>query len=174
LDSPGPVVIRQSRIGKYGRPFELLKFRTVRVEELSVGSREEVGPVVEIGADGWSVRWKRDVKVTSVGALLRATGLDELPQLWSVIKGDMALVGPRPRLPHELAYWAEEDLRLLLVKPGLTGLSQLRPVYISDDGRSTHLDEWYLEHWSPMLDAKILAKTVVAVLRRADADRPAA
>ncbi len=159
LDSRGPVLFRQTRVGRDGAAFEVLKFRTMvdNAEELIIDLRdknEAEGPLFKIA---------QDPRVTSVGRLLRRTSIDELPQLWNVIRGEMSLVGPRPALPSEVEAWHPELHERLRVKPGMTGMWQV-------NGRSTtswddyvRLDLYYVDNWSLSTDLAILAKTVPAV-----------
>ncbi|HEY7606696.1 MAG TPA: sugar transferase [Actinomycetes bacterium] len=154
--SPGPVIFRQERVGLRGRPFTLLKFRTMcagadlMLEDLR--DRNE--------ADGPLFKLREDPRVTRVGALLRRYSIDELPQLWNVLKGEMSLVGPRPPLAGEVALYEEWQLDRLEVRPGITGLWQV-------SGRSelsfedyVRLDLFYVENWSIAYDLFILSKTV--------------
>jgi exopolysaccharide biosynthesis polyprenyl glycosylphosphotransferase len=153
----GPVIYRQTRVGAGGKLFTMYKFRTMRVDA------EE---------DGALFAAKRDPRVTRLGRVLRTTHLDELPQLWDVLKGDMSIVGPRPERP-EFAPMLEEAIpyfnRRLLIKPGVTGWAQLRADYSSDaEGAATKLsyDLWYLRHRNLLVDAAICAKTVTSVIFR--------
>jgi exopolysaccharide biosynthesis polyprenyl glycosylphosphotransferase len=160
LDSPGPAIFVQDRVGRNGKRFRFYKFRSMhtdaehRLAELQ-DSNEVSGPVFKM---------RSDPRVTRVGLLLRRTSLDELPQLLNVLKGDMSLVGPRPPLPHEVEKYTPADAVRLAVRPGLTCLWQI-------SGRSTvSFDEWmaldrdYVRNMSFWLDLSILARTVSAVL----------
>jgi exopolysaccharide biosynthesis polyprenyl glycosylphosphotransferase len=160
LDSPGPAVFVQDRVGIHGRRFRFYKFRSMyadaehRMEELRA-SNEVSGPVFKM---------RSDPRVTRVGLLLRRTSLDELPQLFNVLRGEMSLVGPRPPLPKEVAQYTPTDMLRLSVKPGLTCLWQI-------SGRSTvgfadwmELDREYVRSMSLWLDVSILFRTVGAVL----------
>jgi exopolysaccharide biosynthesis polyprenyl glycosylphosphotransferase len=156
LTSRGPILFKQERVGYHGRPFKILKFRTMvaDAEEQLQGllhMNEATGPLFKI---------KHDPRVTKVGRLLRTLSLDELPQLFNVIRGDMSLVGPRPPLPREVAQYEDWMLARLEVRPGITGLWQT-------SGRSelpfedyVRLDLFYIENWSLAYDLFILAKTV--------------
>lgn len=153
----GPVIYRQTRIGEGGKLFTMYKFRTMRVDA------EAARPAFACA---------RDPRVTRVGRVLRTTHLDELPQLWDVLKGDMSIVGPRPERP-EFAPMLEEAVpyfnRRLLVKPGVTGWAQLRSDYASDaEGAATKLsyDLWYLRHRNLLVDIAICAKTFTSVILR--------
>ncbi|NYF54867.1 sugar transferase [Micromonospora purpureochromogenes] len=161
LDSRGPVLFRQTRVGRGGREFGVLKFRTMVVnadallDELAV--RNET--------DGLMFKMRDDPRVTRVGRLLRKWSLDELPQLVNVLLGQMSLVGPRPPLPSEVARYDGDVARRLLVKPGMTGLWQVsgRSDLSWEDG--IRLDLYYVENWSLAADLTILWKTFGAVLR---------
>ena len=156
--TPGPVIYRQTRVGEGGKHFKMFKFRTMREDA------EEPGRPAFAEED--------DPRVTGVGRFLRRTHLDELPQLWDVLKGDMSIVGPRPERP-EFIPTLEEAVpfftRRLLVKPGITGWAQLRRDYASDtDGAADKLsyDLWYLRHRNLLVDLAICAKTFSAILLR--------
>jgi exopolysaccharide biosynthesis polyprenyl glycosylphosphotransferase len=160
ISSPGPIFFRQVRCGLNGRQFTLLKFRTMypgaeeRLQEVS-HLNEMTGPVFKVS---------RDPRLTPVGRLLRRLSIDELPQLWNVILGDMSLVGPRPPLPEEMARYEPWQRRRLSMKPGITCLWQVSGRNNLDFDRWMALDLKYIDTWSPMLDLKILLKTVPAVL----------
>jgi exopolysaccharide biosynthesis polyprenyl glycosylphosphotransferase len=156
--TPGPVIYRQTRVGQAGRPFTMYKFRTMRADA------EEGGRAIFAA--------ERDPRTTRFGRLLRMTHLDELPQLWDVIKGDMSIVGPRPERP-EFVPMLEESVpfftRRLLIKPGITGWAQLRSDYAWDaDSTAEKLsyDLWYLRHRNVMLDLAICAQTAATMLLR--------
>ena len=160
LTSPGPSFFRQVRCGLNGRHFKLFKFRTMetRAEErlLEIAHLNEMtGPVFKAA---------RDPRLTPVGRLLRRLSIDELPQLWNVIVGDMSLVGPRPPLPEEVSRYEPWQRRRLSMKPGLTCLWQVSGRSELDFDRWMALDLKYIDTWSPLLDFKILLKTVPAVL----------
>ncbi|WSA46525.1 sugar transferase [Streptomyces sp. NBC_01803] len=161
LDSRGPVLYRQTRIGFRGTPFTLWKFRTMvadadqRRPELEADNEHLAGPLFKI---------RRDPRVTRLGRVLRRTSLDELPQLINVLRGDMALVGPRPPLPDEVARYGAVELRRLGVRPGLTGLWQVsgRSDLSWDEGLA--LDLFYTDNWSVTGDLDVLARTLRAVV----------
>ena len=160
VSSGAPVFFRQVRCGLNGRRFRLLKFRTMEPgaeERLSEVSHlnEMTGPVFKL---------TRDPRLTFVGRLLRRLSIDELPQLWNVIVGDMSLVGPRPPLPDEVSRYESWQRRRLSMKPGLTCLWQVSGRSELDFDRWMALDLKYIDTWSPLLDLKILLKTVPAVL----------
>ena len=156
----GPVFFRQTRVGRHGRQFTMLKFRSMvvdaeaRLAEL-VSDNEGAGPLFKM---------KRDPRITRFGAFLRRYSLDELPQLFNVLGGKMSLVGPRPPLPREVASYARDAQRRLLVKPGLTGLWQISGRSNLKWEESVRLDLRYVENWNLALDALILWKTIGAVL----------
>jgi exopolysaccharide biosynthesis polyprenyl glycosylphosphotransferase len=160
LLSGAPVFFRQVRCGLNGRQFTLLKFRTMepgaeeRLAEIS-HLNEMTGPVFKA---------RRDPRLTRSGRILRRLSIDELPQLWNVIVGDMSLVGPRPPLPEEVSRYEPWQRRRLSMKPGLTCLWQVSGRSELDFDRWMALDLKYIDTWSPMLDLKILLKTVPAVL----------
>jgi exopolysaccharide biosynthesis polyprenyl glycosylphosphotransferase len=160
LSSRGPVLFRQVRCGLNGRHFTLLKFRTMhadaeeRLHEIS--HLNEMSPPV--------FKASNDPRKTAVGRILRRLSVDELPQLWNVIRGDMSLVGPRPPLPEEVARYEPWQRRRLSMKPGITCLWQVSGRNDVDFDRWMALDLKYIDSWSPMLDLKILLKTVPAVL----------
>jgi lipopolysaccharide/colanic/teichoic acid biosynthesis glycosyltransferase len=149
LEDGGPVFYRQTRVGKEGADFELVKLRTM------IAGAEKLGA-------GFAVN-EGDPRITRVGRVLRKLSLDELPQLWNVLRGDMSLIGPRPTLRYQVEQYSERQRKRLDVKPGITGWAQVH-------GRATlpwadriELDVWYVEHRSPRLDLKILAKTPLAL-----------
>ncbi|MCS7026097.1 MAG: sugar transferase [Bryobacteraceae bacterium] len=155
LTSPGPVLFRQARLGLEGRPFQLLKFRTM------------VHPAPDLrNADGSTYSGRDDPRVTPLGRLLRATSLDELPQLWNVLRGEMSLVGPRPDQVDQLQYYSRADLEKLRVRPGITGLAQISGRNAIPWEVRRRLDCAYASNWNLWLDLKILAKTVPYVILR--------
>lgn len=166
--SPGPVLFRQVRIGVDGRPFEMLRIRSVVVDA-------ETGLVeVETASDGNGVLFKirKDPRMSRVGSILRRFSVDGLPQLWNVVRGDMSLVGPRPPLPQEVASYSSDASRRLRVRPGITGLWQVRGRSDLSWEESLRLDLRYVDNWSFTLDATILWRTWRAVMsRRRPAER---
>lgn len=161
LDDGGPVFFRQTRVGRGGAEFPILKFRTMCVDAEArmvalQGANEGAGPLFKM---------KDDPRVTRVGAFLRRTSLDELPQLWNVLAGSMSLVGPRPALPREVALYEDFADRRLLVTPGITGLWQVSGRSDLDWAEGVRLDLHYVENWSFLHDLVILARTVPSVLR---------
>jgi exopolysaccharide biosynthesis polyprenyl glycosylphosphotransferase len=162
LRDGSPVFFRQTRVGLHGRPFTMHKFRTmVRDAEerlAEVRHLNERNGIVFKAAD--------DPRITRLGRTLRATSLDELPQLWNVLKGDMSLVGPRPPLAGEVAGYDIWHRRRLSMKPGITGLWQVEARHEPEFARWVELDLAYIDRWSPLLDLEILLRTIPAVLGR--------
>lgn len=144
-----PVLFRQIRPGLHGRPFEMVKFRTMR---------DAFGPDGQPLAD--------EERMTSFGRLLRSSSLDELPELWNVLKGDMSLVGPRPLLMEYLPLYSAEQARRHAVRPGITGWAQVNGRNAISWEDKFDLDVWYVDHHTVWLDLKILGLTVWRVLRR--------
>jgi lipopolysaccharide/colanic/teichoic acid biosynthesis glycosyltransferase len=176
LSSDGPILFRQTRVGQYGQRFTFLKFRSMRADNDSSVHLEYVTKLIAGAAervpsragDAGVYKLANDKRVTKIGKFLRKTSLDELPQLFNVIKGDMSLVGPRPPIPYELAaYQTWHRRRLLQAKPGITGLWQVagRSRVKFDD--MVRLDLRYAASWSPWLDLKILLRTPAAVIKGA-------
>jgi lipopolysaccharide/colanic/teichoic acid biosynthesis glycosyltransferase len=144
-----PVLFTQLRPGQHGRPFRLVKFRTMR-PQLPSGTR----PLSD------------EERLTVFGRLLRGTSLDELPELWNVLAGDMSLVGPRPLLMDYLPLYTPEQARRHAVRPGITGWAQVNGRNALSWEQKFALDVWYVDHWSPRLDLIILLRTVAKVLSR--------
>jgi len=163
LSSAGPVVYKQPRVGLRGRQFELFKFRTMvaNADEM----RKELEELNE--ADGPAFKIADDPRVTKIGKFLRKTGLDELPQLFNVLKGEMSLIGPRPPLPEETTQYERWQLRRLSVKPGLSCFWQVKP-----DRNSIKFEKWmeldlaYIDNWSLRLDFVILLKTIRTIFHK--------
>jgi len=165
LDSPGPVLFRQLRVGRLGQEFTILKFRSMVAD-----AERRMDEVVQLNqGDGPLFKAHADPRVTRVGAFLRRTSLDELPQLVNVLLGQMSLVGPRPHLAAEVALFGSDMTRRMLVKPGLTGLWQVSGRSDLTWDESVRVDLRYVENWSFMLDVAILWKTLFVVLRRSGA-----
>ncbi len=159
LDSPGPALFRQTRIGRNGKLFEILKFRS-----MYVGS-EKIGTGVYSG--------KGDSRVTRIGRILRATSIDELPQLINILLGHMSLVGPRPPLtyhPWALEEYTAEQFRMFEVRPGVTGWAQVNGRKCVEWNRRIALNVWYVDNLSLWLDIKILFITMLKVFINADND----
>jgi lipopolysaccharide/colanic/teichoic acid biosynthesis glycosyltransferase len=147
----GPVLYRQTRVGRDGSDFELLKLRTMVVGAERLGA-------------GYAVN-EGDPRITRVGRLLRRLSLDELPQLWNVVRGDMSVIGPRPTLRYQVERYDERQRRRLEVKPGITGWAQVHGRAALPWAERIELDVWYVENRSPRLDVRILAKTPFALFR---------
>ncbi|MGW5371323.1 sugar transferase [Streptomyces sp. NPDC004009] len=166
LDSTGPALFRQRRVGRYGNHFTMLKFRTMR--EDSEALRAELEHLNQ-NSDGLLFKVKEDPRITRVGSVLRRSSLDELPQLINVVRGHMSLVGPRPSLPEEVEEYTPDIKRRLLVKPGLTGLWQVSGRSDLPWDEAVRLDLGYVDNWSIGLDLTILLRTGSAVVRGAGA-----
>ena len=157
IDSRGPIIFKQERIGKKGKVFKILKFRS-----MCVGA-EQTGSGVYSG--------KGDARVTRIGKILRATSLDEIPQLFSVLKGDMSFIGPRPPLtyhPWTIDKYTAEQKRMFEIRPGITGWAQINGRKDVEWNKRIKLNVWYVDHVSFVLDMKILFMTFFKVLTNAD------
>ncbi len=157
IDSPGPVLFKQKRIGKGGKVFTILKFRS-----MCLGA-EHTGSGVYSG--------KGDTRVTRIGKILRATSIDELPQVINILRGDMALVGPRPPLtyhPWPYEKYTVEQKRMFEVRPGITGWAQVHGRKDVEWNKRIEMNVWYVDHLSLLLDVKIIFMTVFKVLSNAD------
>jgi lipopolysaccharide/colanic/teichoic acid biosynthesis glycosyltransferase len=150
LADGGPVLYRQQRVGKDGVEFELLKLRTMVVGAETMGA----GAAVDEG----------DPRITRPGALFRRLSIDELPQLWNVIRGDMSVIGPRPTLAYQVERYTPRQRRRLEVKPGLTGWAQIHGRARLPWAERIELDLWYVENRSPLVDLKILLRTPLALV----------
>jgi exopolysaccharide biosynthesis polyprenyl glycosylphosphotransferase len=160
LDSPGPAIFKQRRIGKNGREFTAYKFRTMIAD--AEQRKAELAPLNE--SDGPIFKIRDDPRITRLGRLLRRSSLDEIPQFWNVLKGEMSLVGPRPPTPDEVAQYEEWHERRLEVNPGLTGLWQVLGRSDTSFDEMVRLDIYYAENWSPGMDIRIMLETIPAVL----------
>ena len=149
LEDGGPVLYRQRRVGLRGEEFELVKLRTMVVGAETRGA-------------GWAVN-EGDPRITRVGRLLRRLSLDELPQLWNVVRGDMSLVGPRPTLGYQVERYTARQRRRLDVRPGITGWAQIHGRARLPWEERIELDVWYVEHRSACVDLKILLRTPMAL-----------
>lgn len=157
IDSEGPVIFKQDRLGLNGKEFKIYKFRSM------CQGAEHTGSGVYSGAD--------DMRVTKVGKFIRATSIDELPQLFNIIKGDMSFIGPRPPLtyhPWEISEYTEEQFRMFSVRPGITGWAQTHGRKEVEWHERIRLNVWYVDHMSLWLDIKILFTTVFKVLKNED------
>ena len=150
LESPGPVIYRQRRSGLRGHEFDVLKLRTM------VDGAEHIGAGLAVN--------ENDARITRVGALLRRTSLDELPNLVNVLRGEMSLIGPRPTLPVQVEQYSERERGRLAMKPGITGWAQVNGRASLPWAERIELDLYYIEHRSPALDARILWRTLAMVL----------
>jgi lipopolysaccharide/colanic/teichoic acid biosynthesis glycosyltransferase len=150
IESPGHPIYRQRRVGRDGREFDLLKLRTM------VAGAEHIGAGLAINED--------DPRVTRVGALLRRTSLDELPNLLNVVRGDMSFIGPRPTIPVQVAQYSERQRGRLAIRPGITGWAQVHGRASLPWSERIELDLYYVEHRSLLLDLRILRRTVAIVL----------
>ena len=150
LESPGPVIYRQRRAGRAGRPFDVLKLRTM------VDGAEHIGAGLAVNAN--------DSRITRVGAFLRRSSLDELPNLLNVLRGEMTLIGPRPTLPAQVEQYTDRQRGRLAVKPGITGWAQVNGRASLPWSERIELDLYYVEHRSLSLDLRILLRTPAMVL----------
>jgi exopolysaccharide biosynthesis polyprenyl glycosylphosphotransferase len=161
IDSEGPIVFRQTRVGLGASPFLMYKFRSMHQD-----AEEELDEVRDLNeADGPLFKIRDDPRVTHVGRFLRRTSLDELPQLWNVLRGEMSLVGPRPPLPCEVKEYQEWHKKRLEVSPGMTGLWQVSGRSLLSFEEMVLLDIYYIENWSIWLDLKIMVRTIPQVLQ---------
>jgi exopolysaccharide biosynthesis polyprenyl glycosylphosphotransferase len=165
LDSAGPIIYRQRRVGRDGKMFMFLKFRGMVADaEYQLENLQDLNE-----ADGPIFKIRNDPRLTRVGRIIRRLSLDELPQLWNVVCGDMSLVGPRPPLPSEVERYEEWQIARLSVVPGMTGLWQVRGRSMLDFEAMVRLDLEYIERWSLLLDLQILLLTIPSVLSTAGA-----
>ena len=149
FEDGGPVLYRQTRVGKDGSDFELLKLRTMVVGAETMGA-------------GLSVN-RGDLRITRAGRVLRKLSLDELPQLWNVVRGEMSVIGPRPTLRYQVEQYDEHQRHRLDVKPGITGWAQVNGRASLPWADRIELDVWYVQHRSPRVDLQILARTPLAL-----------
>jgi len=149
LEDGGPILFRQARVGMDGADFELLKLRSMVVD----AERKGAGFAVDRG----------DARITRVGRFLRRTSIDELPQLWNVVRGEMSVIGPRPTLRYQVERYTERQRKRLEVRPGLTGWAQIHGRAALPWEDRIELDVWYVEHRSPGVDLKILLRTPLAL-----------
>jgi exopolysaccharide biosynthesis polyprenyl glycosylphosphotransferase len=160
LDSSGPVLFRQTRIGMHGRPFDFYKFRSMRH-----GADEEVDLLLDRNeASGPLFKIRDDPRRTRLGSFLRRTSLDELPQLFNVLRGEMSLVGPRPPIPKEVEQYQDWHKQRLTARPGMTGLWQVSGRSDLSFDEMVLLDIHYIEHWSPLMDIMIMLRTIPKVV----------
>lgn len=155
----GPVLFRQSRVGRNGVPFDMLKLRSMVVDAEAIRLTMD-------NKDTALFKMKDDPRITAVGKLIRKTSLDELPQLWNVVRGEMSLVGPRPALWSEMDAWEDDLYGRLRVHPGITGMWQVSGRSSAGFEEYTRLDLYYVDNWSLVIDLSILLRTIPAVLRQ--------
>ncbi len=151
LESGGPVLYRQTRVGRHGEDFEVLKLRSMVVGAEKLGA----GYAVDQG----------DARITRVGRVIRRTSIDELPQLWNILRGDMSVIGPRPTLRYQVEQYDEHQWRRLEIRPGLTGWAQVQGRASLAWAERIELDVWYVDHRSPRVDLEILLRTPLALFR---------
>jgi lipopolysaccharide/colanic/teichoic acid biosynthesis glycosyltransferase len=151
LESGRPVFYRQTRVGRDGEDFEVLKLRSMVVGAENLGA----GYAVDEG----------DARITRVGRVLRRTSIDELPQLWNVVRGEMSIIGPRPTLRYQVEQYDEDQRRRLDIRPGLTGWAQVHGRASLPWAERIELDVWYVDHRSPRVDLEILLRTPLALFR---------
>ena len=149
LEDGGPVLFRQTRVGKDGEDFELLKLRTMVVD----AERKGAGYAIAAG----------DSRITKAGRILRKTSVDELPQLWNIVRGEMSLIGPRPTLRYQVEKYTAHQRKRLDVRPGLTGWAQIHGRATLPWDERIDLDVWYVENRSPRVDLRILLRTPLAL-----------
>ena len=156
----GPVFFLQERVGRDGKTFKMIKFRSMVVDaEARLAQLQGGNKTNEV-----MFKLKKDPRITPVGGFIRRFSIDELPQLFNVIQGDMSLIGPRPPLPREVAKYTPDEMRRLRVRPGITGLWQISGRSDLSWDETIRLDLYYIDNWSPLQDLSILTKTVQAVL----------
>jgi Undecaprenyl-phosphate galactose phosphotransferase WbaP len=165
----GPVFYAHPRIGRNGRPFHCYKFRTMVIN--ADHALEELLKNDPVAAAEWAEthKLKQDVRITSIGRFLRASSLDELPQLFNIIRQDMTLVGPRPIVTEEVEKYGDRIDYYYAAKPGLTGMWQVSGRSDTTYGERVALDTWYVNNWSLLLDIQILMKTIPSVINRSGA-----
>ncbi len=161
LESPGAPIFRQTRVGQGGRLFTIWKFRSMRLGAETLLAQLEA----QNEATGHIFKIKNDPRKTRIGSILRRTSLDELPQLWNILRGDMSCIGPRPPTAYEVAKYNETELGRLAARPGVTGLWQVTKRGDHNFGDMVDLDIAYAERLSFVLDASILLRTIPTVLR---------
>lgn len=161
LDSPGPILYSQERFGLQGKPFRIWKFRSM------VHNADELKQSVDNEAEGLIFKNAKDPRITQVGRFLRKTSLDEFPQFWNVLNGDMSLVGTRPPTADEVKHYSEHHWKRLAVRPGLTGQWQVSGrSAIKNFEEIVALDLLYQKHWTPIYDIKLLAQTVMTLISK--------
>lgn len=165
FDSPGPVIYKQKRIGQNGKEFDFYKFRSMVIDaDKVIDEYLEKNPEAK---REWqrNFKLKYDPRVTRIGRFIRKTSVDELPQLWNVIKGDMSLVGPRPLLPNEVKRYGAYIEDYILVPPGLTGVWQVSGRSDTTFEERVQMDSWYIHNWTIWIDIVYLAKTFLVIIK---------
>ncbi|MFT3860528.1 sugar transferase [Micropruina sp.] len=161
LDDGGPVFFKQKRVGRFGQPFTIHKFRTMCLD-----AESKIDALIEAnGGAALLFKLEDDPRITKIGKVLRKYSIDELPQFWTVLRGGMSVVGPRPQVEREVAEYSDVHHRRLLIKPGITGLWQVGGRSELSMAAAIQLDLRYVENWSVLGDINIVAKTVGVVLR---------
>jgi len=166
LCSPGPIFFRQERIGLGAQPFTCLKFRSMHLNASTSDHEKYLAQLMTSQTPMKKLDAKGDKRLIKIGPLLRATGLDELPQLFNVLRGEMSLVGPRPCVRYEYENYSPAQKGRFYCLPGLTGLWQVSGKNNTSFSEMIRLDLQYLEHMSPWLDLRIMAKTIPALIRQ--------
>lgn len=166
MDSPGPVLFRQTRLGKGGKPFAMIKFRTMALNGHQLFNDHLTGSPEARLSWGQFQKLLDDPRLTCSGKILRRFSLDELPQLWNVLRGEMSLVGPRPCLPEQKDFYHEDFMWYTRFPPGLTGLWQVSGRNRLSFAERVRLDVRYVQEWSLWQDIKILVRTIGVVVRR--------
>lgn len=163
-DSPGPVIFKHIRVGKNGKPFPCYKFRSMCVD--AKAKLEELLAKDPAAREEWekNFKLKNDPRITKSGAFLRKTSLDELPQIFNVLRGEMSLVGPRPIIEEELKYYGDFVQDYLMVRPGITGMWQVSGRSDTDYDERVQLDSWYVRNWSLLIDIMLLWRTIKTVV----------
>jgi lipopolysaccharide/colanic/teichoic acid biosynthesis glycosyltransferase len=169
--SRGPVLFRQERIGRRGKPFTMLKFRTMAHNADDTVHARHVAELMRSGQPLRKIDTEGDYRVFPLGRFLRSTGLDELPQLFNVLRGEMSLVGPRPCTPYEFERYSQADRQRVKALPGLTGLWQVNGKNKTTFAEMIAMDLEYMQHMSPWRDLVIISKTLPAVVAQAREDR---
>ncbi len=160
LDSPGPVCFNRPRSGKHGAPFTMYKLRTMYTD-----AEARLAELQHLNAGGaYMIKIVDDPRITRAGQFLRASSIDELPQLLNVLMGQMSLIGPRPQAPHEVALYTDEQRRRLVVRPGITGLWQVRDRHNPSFERWMLWDFTYIDNWSLWLDLTIALRTLAMIV----------
>lgn len=162
IDSKGPAVFKQVRAGKDNEPFTIYKFRTMVVN----AEKKQTLEIEEGSIENFVFQSTNDNRITKVGKFLRETSLDELPQLFNVLSGDMSLVGPRPEIPEVVKYYPDTYAQRLMVLPGITGLAQISGRGEIELGKTIYFDLKYIKNFSVIEDIKILFGTVISVFKK--------